>query len=375
MTKILYSGTDGDGNSVRGFIDTNSNQAAVRKLAERGYSDVILYDDAAIAMDRSDLDGLSAIEQERIAVFELRMREDPRFITFFLQVLKSSMLVIVIGLAIVAWGIVGQSLWLTAIGAAVAFALPLISLWNYRDVAAYDKLQRTFAVGDWDSVVPLVEHLRPRFTVPQMAFDLVLREAFIVARRQSIDAALSLVEDFREHFATHSPGMYESRIAHLYHGVGEYSKFLDLMRDAYDRSSQNPVIGIDLALSEARLGDPGRAAQLLDGISLDQLPPYGEPFVAWARGVISMREGSDDALSRLNSAVAGFMALGSNPAVLMSLAMCVGHYSIVLHNSGQSGKAVELASSVIESLKTHADEGMLASISAMLESPGHASES
>ncbi len=359
MTKILYSGIDQDGVSRSGFIDAENNHDAVGILIEKGFSKIQLHNDTVFASDRKELDGLGEDEREAIAAFEITNMKKPGTSGFLAQVLRSNRLVILVGLALIVWGQFEGSGLLMIAGAVVAAIVPAISLWNYRHARNYDRLLRACAEGRWEEAIALIDGLRPHMKAPSMAFDLDVREACIRAKRGSIEEALKIVGKWRETLHEQSPGLYESRIASVYHAAGEHHQFVELMRTAYFEASENQSMVIDLALAEARLGDVAKAEVLLRNVRAAELPSFALPFIDWVKGLVAKRNNDSQARLHLASAVSGLLAFAENPAVWTSLALCVGYYAASLPADADRHKAESLLGRMSTILSVHAEQALL----------------
>lgn len=367
LKKIIYSAKDSQGNDRHGYVDAHSNADALEQLAADGLSGVILHDDAAYAIARDDLLNVGEDERARLARFELKIRQRGSNVSdFLLLVVRTNKYLILTGLAVLVWGAVSGSVMAMSIGLVVALSMPALSLWNYRTVSAYDRLQRTCALGEWDQARRCIGILRPRMTQPEMAFDLDVREACMVARENGLQEALLIVEKWKDVFVSTSPGLYESRISVIYHVAGDYQGFLDTMREGCLQSVGSSSMLTDLALAEARLGDADKAAMLLARIRHEELPPHALPFVLWVQGLVACRRNEADAVGYLSAAVSSMLEFGENPAVWTSLAMCSGAYASALLASGDSEKAGLVVKDVWKILQHYADAPLLDQLAPVL---------
>ncbi|WP_210396125.1 hypothetical protein [Motiliproteus sediminis] len=330
MKKILYSGNDASGRNQSGFIDAGSNRDALDSLHQQGLNDVQLHDDAALAIPRDDLDRLSPKQQAALAKFELQLRQHPSTLTFIRGILWQSRWLITLGVGLIGWGLYSDTLWLWLCGIPIATALPAYALLNYRTAQRYDALLRASALGENQQVRELVEQLKPQFTQPEMAFDLAIRNACALRDSEPLATALESLTPWRHAIEESSPGMFEGQTALVFHAYRKYDGFLQQMRLAYRHSNESPTIAVDLALTEARFGDLERAEELLASIMKEQLPPHGQPFIHWTRGLIAKRRGEPEARQHLRTALTGLTAIGESPAVWPALALCAGYYLSVL---------------------------------------------
>lgn len=359
MKKILYTATNADGKVISNYVEANSNKEAIEILSEKGFSKIRLQDDVVIAISRSDLNNLSARELEQIARFESEIRARPSFITFINEVFRANKLLIIVGLCLFIWGIYDSSKFLVIFGFILSASMPLLSTWNYRIVNGYNKLIRAYGCGQTEVVSGQTDFLRKHMKQPEMAFDLEVRMACINAKHGNLDEEISKLEEWRIPIEKLSPGMYESRIASVFHMGGSYDKYVESMREAFFKSSHSPTFILDLALAEARLGEVEKAELLLKQVKPEELPMHGIPFVDWVEGVVEYKNGGTDSESKLSSAVSGLLEFSENPAVWPSLAVCIGDYALSVSENASIDKAKELLSSVWGMLKFHGENGLI----------------
>lgn len=358
MKKITYSGVDPGGRETSGFIEADSARAAVGSLKAQGFSEIRLHDDVLTAMRRPDLEGLDDRELAKVAEFEINVREGSGIAAFLLEVARKNWVIVVVGLGLAYWGVIAHATVWTLIGAVLACSMFILSLWNYRVVNRYNRLLRAETLGQSEDALALIGLLRGHMRLPEMAFDLAIREASVLARDGAEDEAFGLLENWREQIEELSPGLFESRMAGVYHASGRYDQVVRLMRTAYEKSASSPTAVIDLALAEARLGDAAAAAKLLDEIVAEEIPQFGAPFVDWVRGVVALRQGDVNAIDYLRDAVSGLLEFRQNPAVWTNLGVCTAYYAVALH-AADAGAAARLLESVWPVVKVHGDEGLL----------------
>ena len=346
VKQILYTAVDNDGQDRSGYVEARNNQEALEVLSDQGLSEISFFDDASLAISRDNLAGLGEREIEAMSRLEVRLRKSPRFSTFIIEVIKLNRFIVNAGIALLLWGLYDQNRYLILIGAAIAMAMPLVATWNYRVVANYDKFLSACALGDWDTAISLCGKLRDKMKSPEMAFDLDVRLAGILAAQGSLEPALQSLEKWRHEFDSDSPGMYESRVAIVFHAAGRYEDFLQHLRDAYFKSAQSQTIVLDLALAEARLGDPEKAAVLLKTVKTEELPVYGFGFIEWAQGMIDSRTDSGEPELHLSLALSALLEFAETPAVWPSLAVCTGDYALCMRGSRSTDEVGEMLSKV-----------------------------
>lgn len=363
MKKILYKGIDSKGKEKSGFVEAENNSEVLSILKNKNIYNIILHNDEMTAFQRNDLEGLSEKELNRIAKFEINMRSNPGVTTFLIEVLNANKYIIFFGVTMFVWGCISKSYVLIFSGGLAAISMPVLSLWNYRIVGNYNNLIRNCSLGQWAEAIINIKKLRPHLKQPEMAFDLDVREACIIAKTKSIKEALTLVEKWENNFHDLMPGMYESRVASIFHAAGDYSGYVGRMRDGYIKSLESPVMITDLALAEAQFGDVEKASSLLAKINIEELPIYGLAYIDWAKGVVAKRQGDSNAMNYLGSAVSKMLESKDIPAIWTGLALCSGAYAIVLNYNGEKEKARLLVNSVWDILKIHGDKPLLKEIS------------
>jgi hypothetical protein len=322
-------------------------------------TDVELHDEPSAAAQRTDRLGLSEKEAARLAEFELRVRRDLGLASVLAEVARRGWLGIAVLSVVTLWALLAQHPVVAGIGAlllGLTFALPA---WGFRHARHYDGLLRAFSVGDWQRCEELIRALRGTTQPENLRYDLDVREAAIRATRGDTAQALAALEKWRASSDASSPGLFETRVADVYHAAADYASFLREMRKAHEALPNDPSKQLDLALAEARLGDPGVAHDLLQNLNTAGAPVYGRPFVHWARGFIALRRGEPSAQRELGEAVAGFLQWEANPAMWTALGMCAGAYALALARDGRSAQAKEILERVSPILMAHGDKPLL----------------
>lgn len=363
MKRVIYSATNPNGSTKNNFIEAKSNKEAINILRKKGLKNIRLHDDAFSSFQRDDLDEMTEKQLEEIAQFEINTRKKANVFTFLTEVLRVNKVLIITGLGIFSWGAFNSYLFTSIAGAVLGLSMPILSLWNYRVVNNFNKLQKTMARGEWEESLKLIDKLRKHMKEPEMAFNLDIYKASIIASKKSLTESLLIVKKWELQFEDVSPGLFESRVAILYHASGDYDGFLTKMREGFHKSSENPSILTDLALAEARFGSIEQAISLLEKVSIEELPQHGLPFIDWAWGIIAKRQNKPVAIDHLNKAILGLLAYSDNPAAWTSLALCTGSFAVLLSENGQPQKAKMLTQSVWDILKNHGDKPLLRELS------------
>lgn len=351
-----------------GLIDATSAEDALEKLQAAGLTDIELHDEPSVAAQRIDRLGLDEKESVRLAQFELRVRKALGLATVLAEVARRAWLWITIVSAVMLWALLAQHPVVVGIGAlllGLTFGLPA---WGFRHAQRYDGLLRAFSVGDWARSEELIQALRRTAQPENVRFDLDTREATIRASQGNVAQALADVEHWRAGLAASSPGLFEARVAEVYHAAGDYQGFLREMRKAHEALPTDPSRQLDLALAEARLGDPSVAHDFLENVHSAALPVHGRPFIHWTRGFIALRRGDQSAQSELGQAVAGFLEYEANPAVWSALGLCAGAYALALARDGRFEKAKEILERVSSILMAHGDKPLIEMIQREVQS-------
>ncbi|MCX9156345.1 hypothetical protein OPU71_09450 [Niveibacterium sp. 24ML] len=359
MARILFSAHDPAGHTLTDYVDAGNAEEALASLAARGLANIRLHDAADMAALRDDRDAVPASMRQQQAAFELRLQTDPGVRTFLTELFRRNRLWLAIDACLLLWGLIGGDRVLVAL-ALLFLALSLLPpLWQYRHAMRYDRMLRACALGQWDLASTLLAQLAAGSRKPLLTFDVAVRAACIRAVRGDLAGARAAVEAWRTEFDAKAPGMVDQRIATVCHAGGDYAGFVEAMRAAYSAAPTNLTHRLDLALAEARVGDPDAVPHLLAGIDEAKLPSFGRPFVDWARGMLALRHGHPEALAALGRATQGFLEYAANPAVWSSLALCSGAYALALAQQGRPREAQAALQHVWPVLKVHGDRLLL----------------
>jgi hypothetical protein len=214
---------------------------------------------------------------------------------------------------------------------------------DIEDVAdAYDALQACFALGEWSSCKECIDVLRDNVDDEALILDLAVKETQLTVIEGDFPSGVENIKKLKNKISTLGPGVYESRKALLYYLVNDAPGYLKGLRSAADASNNHPIMLLDLALAEARLGSKDAANRILDGIDTGELPPMGETFLRICRGIIALSSDLPSAQKELGLALMALITNSYNPAVWSILAMCAGWYALACRESGnmEDAKAV-----------------------------------
>jgi len=239
------------------------------------------------------------------------------------------------------------------LGVLAGCALPLWDLWKYRAVTCYERLLRAYARGDHKTVVKNADWLTRNVSDEKIVLDAAMRKACVLAKRESLFAALESLEDWSLLPKEERPANFDSRMATVYYFGGDDAEYLKSTQEAYFRDSDNPIAILDLAIAEARHGDVQKAEVLMKGIPTNELPPYGLPFVDWTYGLIKQRRNDPTAQQEFGKAVSGLFSFGEYPIIWTAIAMCVGDYAMSSQDDVGAKSAEQLLQPVWPMLQFH----------------------
>ena len=218
---------------------------------------------------------------------------------------------------------------------------------DVEDVAdAYDALQACFALGEWSSCKECIDVLRDNVDDKAILLDLAVKETQLTVLEGDFSSGVKSIKKLKKKISTLGPGVYESRKALLYYLANDAPGYLKGLRSAAAASNNNPIMLLDLALAEARLGSKNEASRILDGIDTGELPPLGETFLRICRGIISLPSDLPSAQKELGLALMALITNSYNPAVWSILAMCAGWFALACRESGNMEDAEAVVRSV-----------------------------
>ena len=195
----------------------------------------------------------------------------------------------------------------------------------------------------------------------QPAWDAAVRMAWFEARAEGVDAAILRL---RVHpMRPADDNEFLARIYTLPLATGDHAGFTARLRDLRAQRPGEPTLQLDLALSEARAGHTDEAQRLVDTLQPAMLPPHGQAFIDWVRGMIALRDPAraSEAASHLGKACEQFLGLVRKaPGAWPSLAVCTCDYALALAWSGRAEMGRNVFSSVQPVARHHAEPERLA---------------
>ncbi len=360
MPKLLYSATAADGQRLEGYVDADSLAAAREQLLGRGLRDVVLHEDLSIARSNAaELRGLSEKHLQALARLRLKVMQAPGLRPLIAEVVRRHWFWMLVDAALIGYGWYSGSFWWVAAGG-IGLALPFaLTVWGFRHTDRYLRMIEAYSVGRWDEASALIEQLRSvSADKPVMAFDLDIRVGCLLARQGQLEQALRTLEPWRARLVEQH-GMFENRIASVYHAAGDEAGFVRLMEEALAAAPAEPSRQLDTALAHARFGDVERATALLGALDASLLPPHGDGFVHWAHGLCQRRRGEAQAVQTLSQAVGAFLAWHQQPAVWTALAMATADHALALAAAARHQEARRGLDHVSSIVRAHAQKPML----------------
>lgn len=332
LKKILYLATNSDGKIINSFVEANTNKEAINLLSQNGYSNIKLYDDASFNSSSCHLDDFNERQLSDLANHLIISFKNPSFINYIMHLNNLNNFLILVSFLLWCLGSYFSNDFLMAFGVVFILLKILDTVKAYRQSNSYNKLLKFIAKGQTKSALKQIDFLRKYLKEPENIFDLEIKRTYINKKigNCNIDVEMARLEKFRKAVDEISPEMYDSRVALIYHNFGLYDKYLESLRNAYNLSSDSPVITLDMAIAEARLGDLTKAELLKNKVVLNELPVYGIPFFDWLEGAIAFRKGDIDADKKLGTAFFGLSEYVQNPAIWPSLSVCLGDYALTI---------------------------------------------
>ncbi|HZH44168.1 MAG TPA: hypothetical protein VEY50_08825 [Lysobacter sp.] len=347
MKTYLVTATDSAGRR-----DTFGREAAsvehLRAMLElQGYTNIEFVDDEISATLRTQRPDGGRPRSRHELQLEAKLRKGPATAALWLAAIRSNAVLLTVLAATAAYGLWTRSPWWFGTGAVLLVGWALLVRAGLRAGAAYDRLLRACAEGDWPAAEELIERISRSSAAKgnaQLQEDLVFRRAALLARSGHLEQALALVEPLRDspHGAN---GMFENRVASVYYVADRQAEFLECMRRSYEQSGNSQPMQLDLAFALARVGDIAEAGALLRGIERRNLSDLHQAVALLADGICARRSGAaQEACDQLARACEGLSAYAKNPAVWPVLGIAYANRALALAALGRKADArTELA--------------------------------
>ncbi len=367
MAQILYKARNSTGVETAGFVDATTAQEAVAKLKASGLTDIELHESPGIGVrDEACRAALTDDQAAQMAAFHLRIRKKPGLQTLLREVARRQRLWIAAYLGLIVVGLAFGRPWLAVSGTvllALTFGPPA---WSHRFSRRFDRMICAMQLGEWDEAARMLALFRQRKHPEAIEVSIHFYDAQIRVRRgEALQAALARLEAMRSRVSVE---MFPARLAAVHTAAKDYDGYLACMCAAWEFTPTDPSRTVDYALGLARFGDLVKSEQLLDSIDMQALQVNGRPFVAWARGLVALRNGKPTAQASLLQGVEGFLQIAS-PSSWSSLALCSGACALALQRNGDTAGAKTMIGRVWPVLKVCADTRLRAEIDKEIGTP------
>lgn len=373
LPRWLYAARDAQGRSVEGFVHARTAQDALQAVAalQPPLSDVQLHTSGLFARAMTEMadDVLGSMDVKalrQLARDQIESLENPGLWTTLRQLIRNNRVWLLVCSALIAAG-----LWRgwspLAMGALVALlVVPFAAFaYLYRFQHMYQQVLLAHATGDLERLQALAQRLaraaeRHRF-LRQPAWDAAVRIAWFEARSEGVEpVALRLsIHPLRPQ----DDAEFLARIYTLPLAAGDHDGFTERLRTLIALRPGEPTLQLDLALGEARAHRTEEAQRLLADLRPELLPPHGQAFIDWVKGLVALRDPAlaSDAASHLGRACAQFLELvRKSPGAWPSLAVCTCDYALALAWTGQVQTAREAFAGVHPVARHHAEPQRLA---------------
>ncbi|CAN7607684.1 hypothetical protein [Acidovorax sp. Leaf78] len=369
----LYQAQDVRGQPTEGFVHAATAEEALQAIAAQQppLSQVQLHTSSLHARAMTEMldDVMGPLDVKalrQLARDQIENLESPGVWTTLRQLLRNNrgwLLACAALIAVAVW--FDWSSWV--VGGLVAALLVPFALFAYmhRFQRMYQNVLHAHATGDQARLRSLAEQLasaaqRHKFLV-QPGWDAAVRVAWFEARTEGAEAAI-----LRLRIHPLRPADDADFLARTYTlplATGDHPGFIARLRELLAQRPGEPTLQMDLALGEARAGHTEEATRLLDALKPELLPPHGQAFIDWVRGMVALRDPAlaGDAARHLGSACEQFLGLVRKaPGAWPSLAVCTCDYALALAWTGHARQAREAFAGVQPVARHHAEPERLA---------------
>lgn len=355
MRKYLYESRQ-HGRLRRGYVRARSIDEAKEMVAEGMFGDAVLLDDDNIAALREagEKDG-APVDLE----VDIMTRYRPSALALMYVAVKRNWVLGIIALAGLWWWLrTGELGWAVAsVGLwAAAIAFPGWAQWEQ------NHMWRTFWAGDYAASERSARRLRavPLFRAMGAAhIELDSRIAAALVKQGRGDEAMAMMEAWigsgRVPAAT--PLV---KLAELHFIAGRPADYIATLERVLAESGEADYALIDVGQVNARMGEEGRAEELLGRVRIESMGPLHHAFRDWGQGVLLLRRGDPQAaLPLLARAAEHFQAMGANPVTWGGIALCAGYLCVAMARSGRRPEAKAMFASVEPIVTRHGEDRLL----------------
>ncbi len=379
----LYQAQDANGQPTEGFVHATTAEEALQAvhalqppLSQVRLHSSGLYARAMTEMTDEVLGTLDVKALRQLARDQIEAQENPGLFTALRQLLRNNRTWLLVCAALLALAVWRE--WSAWVQGTVVVAMLVPFAWfayMQRFQRMYQQALLAHATGDLPRLQVLAERLadsaeRHSF-MREPAWDTAVRMAWFEARTEGVEAAILRlrVHPMRPPDDTD----FLARTYTLPLAAGDHAGFAARLRELMALRPAEPILQLDLALGEARAGHTDEAQRLLDATKTELLPPHGQAFIDWVRGLIALRDPAlaSDAARHLGQACAQFLALVPKaPGAWPSLAVCTCDYALALAWSGRPEAAREAFAGVYPVSRHHAEPERLAMLERELRMRG-----
>ena len=367
MKFVPYSAVDGNGKLCYGYGNGDSNAEVLQKLKQEGLSEIKLFGDAFLDMDRPDLEGISGALRESNAKQEIDNAKGITLLSHIKFNLSTPLAIgfIAFGLLLLALGIYIDSIILMIIAILVTLWMPFQALLSYVLVSDFNTMFKANALGDWDGVYEKLDVLYGygEGTFPQyVSIELDKISAKLLAIESDPRESFAIVERKYGFLEKLSPLAYSILLVEVHYINGDYQKSREQLIELDKKYPNNATIKIDVALSEAKFGDMSRAKEIMNEIDIYELPQFVLPIAYLIEGMFYQESDRTKAMQLFEHSLSLLREYEENPSTWIPLAMTTAHYAVALYDHGEKKRAEYELGNVWHVLQVHGDKPLLDSI-------------
>ena len=372
MPKFLVSGAAAGGKREPRFVDARTVEEARDAAIAAGLSDVIVHDDelGAALRERAQEELPEFARDDASRELELRRPSGAQELVW--KALKANAILLAACVVRISWTILSGKPFGAVDGLAAALLLWLAwSIWSgVTPALLYRRIIRSSALARYDDVLAAIARMRrtPRATRSStLAFDLDFREATILAAQNRLDDGLKVVARWKESTEL-QPGMYDGRLASIYHGARRFDLSADAQRRSLAAAPRETSRQIDLAMTLAlRLSEFDEAAALLDEAERGALSENAVPWARLTRGLILLGRGAPaEAVKPLEEALRLLEQKNESPLFWLISAWTLNSLAIAVARCGDKAAAKKLAERARPLLEMHRESAMIEASDAAL---------
>jgi len=374
--RLLHFGfraTSADGRTVTDRIAAPNAAAALGALRERGFTAIQLLDDEQSAVQ--DADPGSRTRLQFTAAEEQALRRRRSLASRLLWTFNRNA---VIWGPLLLWAIAAR--WhdpehLPALPLALLTTFLLWFSWASVPTVMYQQALQASAWHRWAQVERWMRWLalwQRWFHVRMPLHELLVRRATALAGLGRLGEALELVAPLRTDPTLAATVSSPARFAPIYMAARNYLQAAQLQIQAHE---QAPTVStaIDLAFTRVRwLDDPAGAAALLAPIDAAPQPPLVRIFLASARGLVALAEGSSGlAILHFETALGEARAHAGTPLMQGMILDTRAHYGLALVAVGRRKEARAHFKAAMPLLKARGDHALIERCKAAWRTSGH----